>query len=273
MTSLPPVRLSPPVGIEDCNKTFQDSSFTAKKVLITGGASGVGAAIAQTFAEKGAYVTIVDVAKELGTQVADNLHSRGHHAQFIHANITSWPSILSAFKTAATFHPAHTLTTVIACAGVLGTPFILPTERPLSPGSSPSASTSVDDPPAPDVSAITINAIGLTYTCKLAQLFFEAAPTPPGPSPPKSLLIFTSMLAYTDFHNSATYTASKHAARGLFRILRPLLSARGHRVNAVAPWLTRTPMTDGKSGGVSGCGGAGVVCEGEFGGGGAGAQR
>ncbi|EKG22423.1 Lipase GDSL [Macrophomina phaseolina MS6] len=170
-------------------------------------------------------------------------------AQFIHADITSWPSILSAFKTAATFHPAHTLTTVIACAGVLGTPFILPTERPLSPGSSPSASTSVDDPPAPDVSAITINAIGLTYTCKLAQLFFEAAPTAPGPSPPKSLLIFTSMLAYTDFHNSATYTASKHAARGLFRILRPLLSARGHRVNAVAPWLTRTLMTDGKSGG------------------------
>lgn len=53
MTSLPPVRLSPPVGIEDCNKDLQDSSFTAKNVLITGGASGVGAAIAQTFAEKG----------------------------------------------------------------------------------------------------------------------------------------------------------------------------------------------------------------------------
>lgn len=57
------------------------------------------------------------------------------------------------------------------------------------------------------------------------------------------------MLTYVDFPNSAAYTASKHAARGLFRILRPLFAARGLRVNAVAPWLTRTPMTDGSKGG------------------------
>lgn len=52
-----------------------------------------------------------------------------------------------------------------------------------------------------------------------------------------------------DSPNNAAYAASKYAVRGLFRDLRPLFAWRGHRVNSVAPWLTRTPMTDGTKGG------------------------
>lgn len=53
MISLPQAPLSRAVSVEDCNKRLDGASLSGKNVLITGGASGVGAAIAQTYAEKG----------------------------------------------------------------------------------------------------------------------------------------------------------------------------------------------------------------------------
>ncbi|KAK7711230.1 hypothetical protein SLS57_008145 [Botryosphaeria dothidea] len=190
MISLPQAPLSRAVSVEDCNKRLDGASLSGKNVLITGGASGVGAAIAQTYAEKGAYVTLVDINEDLGAQHADFLVSRGHHAQFVRTDTTSWDDQLRAFKAATHFHPTHTLDIVIACAAVLGSPFVTPTETPFDPSSSSS------DPPPPDVSPININTIGLTYTAKLAQLFFELPTTAPAPTTPKSLVLFTSMLAY-----------------------------------------------------------------------------
>tara|TARA_B100001750_G_scaffold217978_1_gene203732 strand:+ start:149 stop:340 length:192 start_codon:yes stop_codon:yes gene_type:complete len=42
-----------------------------KSIIITGGASGMGAASARKFAESGANVTIVDINKKLAHQVAN----------------------------------------------------------------------------------------------------------------------------------------------------------------------------------------------------------
>ena len=45
-------------------------SFIDKSVVITGSASGMGAASAREFAESGAKVTIVDINEKLAQQVA-----------------------------------------------------------------------------------------------------------------------------------------------------------------------------------------------------------
>ena len=47
-----------------------------KSIIITGGASGMGAASARKFAEAGAKVIIVDINKELAIQVAKDINSR-----------------------------------------------------------------------------------------------------------------------------------------------------------------------------------------------------
>ncbi|GME39440.1 Lipase GDSL [Neofusicoccum parvum] len=230
------VPLSSALSAEDLSSEVKGESLSKKNVLITGGASGVGAAIAQAYAEKGAYVTIVDINEDLGNQHTLSLQSQGHHVQFIRTDIASWPSQVAAFKAAIRFHPAQTLDTVIACAGVLGQPFLLPSEGGIR--------SLADDPPCPDTSTWAVNAVGLNHTTKLAQLYFELpGAVAPAPRRPKSLVVFASLLSYIDFPNAVAYTGSKYAARGLFRIARDLFAQRGHRVNAVAPWLTRTPMT------------------------------
>ena len=54
-----------------------------KATLITGAASGIGAAAARIFAREGARLVISDVQIELGTQVAKELEAQGAEAHFI----------------------------------------------------------------------------------------------------------------------------------------------------------------------------------------------
>lgn len=53
--------------------------------LVTGGASGIGRAIAELFAKEGSRVVISDIQDELGKTVADGI---GENAYYTHANVT-----------------------------------------------------------------------------------------------------------------------------------------------------------------------------------------
>ena len=56
--------------------------LNAKRALITGGARGIGHAIAETFCREGAAVYIADVNEELGSSAAAKLRESGHRATF-----------------------------------------------------------------------------------------------------------------------------------------------------------------------------------------------
>jgi len=56
--------------------------LNGKTALITGGASGIGKAIATVFAHQGASVYILDFNKEQGKQIADELSQQGFSATF-----------------------------------------------------------------------------------------------------------------------------------------------------------------------------------------------
>jgi 3-oxoacyl-[acyl-carrier protein] reductase len=56
--------------------------------IITGGASGFGACIAETYVAQGAKVVIADTNVELGEKVAANLRTAGHDAHFCQTDVT-----------------------------------------------------------------------------------------------------------------------------------------------------------------------------------------
>ena len=69
-----------------------------KVALVTGGASGIGAAVAQLLAQEGASVVISDVDEVNGPELAAALTKAGHDALFVHQDVTSetrWAEVVS----------------------------------------------------------------------------------------------------------------------------------------------------------------------------------
>src|SRR5271155_125461 len=69
-----------------------------KVAIVTGGASGIGAACASTLAREGAKVVVTDLDDTGGQAVVDRI-STGGEAIFLHQDVTleeSWPAIIEA---------------------------------------------------------------------------------------------------------------------------------------------------------------------------------
>lgn len=71
-----------------------------KVALITGGASGIGAATARLFVQEGAKVVLTDLNEEKGKAFEAELKTQGAEAVFVKANITSEEEVASLFKQA-----------------------------------------------------------------------------------------------------------------------------------------------------------------------------
>ena len=59
-----------------------------KRSLVTGGAQGIGQAIAETFGREGAIVYIADVNEDTGAEAVSELRDKGHKATFVRLNVS-----------------------------------------------------------------------------------------------------------------------------------------------------------------------------------------
>jgi len=62
-----------------------------KTAIVTGGASGFGAGIAQRFAHEGASVVVADINDTEGESIANEIRDSGGDAVYVHADVTSRP--------------------------------------------------------------------------------------------------------------------------------------------------------------------------------------
>ena len=60
-----------------------------KVALVTGGASGIGAAVAELLAREGASVAVTDVDELRGPEVVAGIKKAGDEAMFLHQDVTS----------------------------------------------------------------------------------------------------------------------------------------------------------------------------------------
>ena len=87
-------------------KRFVDLQLGGKVVVITGGAKGIGAAIARTCAQEGAVPVILDRDKEAGEQISGELRGNGcaRGAEFLEVDLCSASSCRGAIDRVAKTH-------------------------------------------------------------------------------------------------------------------------------------------------------------------------
>lgn len=67
-----------------------DLGLSGKNVIVTGGASNIGRAIALTFGGEGANVSLVDLDEECGPKVVQMIRDKGPKAKYIKADVTKY---------------------------------------------------------------------------------------------------------------------------------------------------------------------------------------
>ena len=86
-------------GIESSKLADMPASNVAgKRILITGGASGIGAASALLLARRGAKVVIGDLAEDMGVAVAKQAQDAGNSIVFKKVDVTSGDDVRALFK-------------------------------------------------------------------------------------------------------------------------------------------------------------------------------
>src|SRR5438309_12039867 len=75
-----------------------------KVAVVTGGASGIGRAIAERFARDKFTAVILDINEENGKQVAAEINSRGEHAAFFGIDVTQESAVHAGFQKITSDH-------------------------------------------------------------------------------------------------------------------------------------------------------------------------
>lgn len=190
--------------------------------LITGGASGLGAATARMVISGGGKVILADVNESAGNALAAEL---GEQALFICTDVIDESSTQSAVNAALNhFGGLHGL---VCCAGVA------PGEKVLS-RSGPHALESF-------TRGVMINLVGTFNPIRLAaEAMLKNEPNVEGE---RGVIISTASVAAFDGQiGQAAYSASKAGVVGMTLPIARELARHGIRIMTIAPGIFETPM-------------------------------
>lgn len=176
--------------------------------FVTGGAQGIGRAIAARLAEDGCHVMVADLQAKAAEQAANEIASRGGKAEGIGLDIRDRAAVVAAFDRLPRIDVA------VNNAGIFtDRPFFELTEQDFD-------------------LAHQVNVVGLFIVAQEAAKRMEEG----------GRIINIASRAFLGARGHAHYVASKAAVVGLTRAMAIELAARGISVNAVAPGLIDTPI-------------------------------
>ena len=188
-----------------------------KNAIVTGGASGIGRAICELFAEHGARLTIADIDVEGGEQTLASVRAAGGVAQFVATDVSVEADVQAMVQAAADAYGALNILVNDAAAFVFG---------------------EVQDVSDADWARVFgVNVIGQAYCVKHALPHLKAA----GGGAIVNLASVSGFIAQPAF---IPYNASKGAVMQLTRCLALDLAPHNIRVNCVCPGSVLTPATE-----------------------------
>lgn len=195
------------------------------RAVVTGGASGLGNAVAAQIVAQGGKVTLLDVQEGPGEAAAKAL---GRSASFVKCDVTNEAEVDAAM--AAARDRMGGIDLLVNCAGVIGAARVLGRNGPM----------------AGDffTKVIHINLIG-TFLCdKAAAAIMQA--NAPGEDGERGLIIHTSSVAAFEGQiGQAAYSATKAGVMGMTLPIARELAQFGIRCVAIAPGIFLTPMAAG----------------------------
>jgi NAD(P)-dependent dehydrogenase (short-subunit alcohol dehydrogenase family) len=186
------------------------TDLTGTVALVTGGASGIGAATAAGLAEEGAIVVVADVQRDAGEKVAADVGGR-----FVVLDVTdpdAWAvTVDGILATEGRLDIAHLNAGIMTGEGDL---------------------RSLTDEQLDRV--LGVNVRGVVYGARAAARAMAGAGG--------GIVATASVAGLIGWAADPIYTLSKHAVVGLVRALDPQLSPLGISVNAVCPGIVDTDI-------------------------------
>ena len=197
--------------------------LNGSSAVVTGGASGIGAAAARQLAAKGAKVVVADLQEETGNAVADEIGGA-----FCKVDVTSTDDIINAIEMATSMGPLKAL---VNSAGIGWAQRTVGKDGSFDSAANLEAFQRV----------ININLIG-TFDCIRLGATAMSRNDPDEFGERGAIVNLASVAAFDGQIGQASYSASKGGVVGMTLPIARDLAAVGVRVNTVAPGLIDTPI-------------------------------
>jgi len=186
-----------------------------KVAIVTGGASGIGAATARLFAAQGAQVVVSDIHEDACRKVVQEIIEAGGQACSIKADVSD-PSDCETLIN-ATLHQYKRLDVAFNNAGIGG------------------ESNAIGDMSIAGwnkVISVNLNSVFYCMKYELKAMLDNGG----------TIVNMASILGQVGFANAAGYVAAKHGVVGLTQTAAIEYASRDIRVNAVGPGFIDTPL-------------------------------
>src|SRR5581483_3283512 len=189
-----------------------------KITIVTGAAHGIGRAIAEVFAEEGAWVLVADVDDAAGEDAAAGIRGRGGRAEFRHVDVGDESQVAAAVRRAADAGGGR-IDVLCNNASFLGDWHDV-----------------VAAPPDEWDRYLRVGLMGTAHFCRAVLPLMV-------PRRAGAIVNVASMQGLVGGRSSAAYTAMKHAVVGLTRSVAYDFGPHNVRVNAVCPGPIETRIS------------------------------
>jgi len=190
--------------------------FTGKVAFVTGGASGIGAAVARQLAARGAKVVVADLKLEPAQKLVDEIVAAGGLATAVAVDVGQPEQVEKAIQFAVdTYGGLHLAVNNAGIGGV----------------AKPTADYTLEE--WRKVVEIDLNSVFYSTKYEIPALLASGG---------GAIVNMASILGTNGFASAPAYVSSKHGVVGLTKATAIDYAKQGIRVNAVGPGFIETPL-------------------------------